>query len=99
MYLLANGLQEINVYYPACFKEKRREKRGWEERRGREVRGQTRPRLTFPSFDVPATCPVAIVILSGWTARLEKAHGKPISTTVRGTQRRGVLGTLGWKVQ
>lgn len=26
--------------------------------------------LTFPSEEVPATCPVAMVILSGWTARL-----------------------------
>lgn len=28
--------------------------------------------LTFPSEEVPATCPVAMVILSGWTARLVK---------------------------
>ena len=27
--------------------------------------------LTLPSEEVPATCPVAMVILSGWTARLE----------------------------
>lgn len=30
--------------------------------------------LTFPSEEVPATCPVAMVILSGWTAKLMKTR-------------------------
>lgn len=33
--------------------------------------------LTLPSKEVPATCPVAMVILSGWTARLQEARGRP----------------------
>lgn len=28
--------------------------------------------VTFPSFVVPATCPVAMVTISGWTARLKR---------------------------
>lgn len=33
--------------------------------------------LTLPSEVVPATCPVAMVILSGWTARLQGVRGRP----------------------
>lgn len=33
--------------------------------------------LTLPSEEVPATCPVAMVILSGWTAKLQGAGGRP----------------------
>lgn len=33
--------------------------------------------LTLPSDEVPATCPVAMVILSGWTARLSGARKRP----------------------
>lgn len=33
--------------------------------------------VTFPSFVVPATCPVAMVTISGWTARLrERTDGQ-----------------------
>ena len=40
--------------------------------------------LTFPSLDVPATCPVAIVTLSGWTARLKRdLHKTSVLTKVQ----------------
>lgn len=39
--------------------------------------------LTFPSLDVPATWPVAIVILSGWTARLKKKKEKKGRSNVK----------------
>lgn len=30
--------------------------------------------LTLPSLDVPATCPVAMVTMSGWMAKLQREH-------------------------
>lgn len=43
--------------------------------------------VTFPSLVVPATCPVAMVTISGWTARLqrERTDGQ-VSVGARGTQ-------------
>ena len=32
-------------------------------------------RITLPSLEVPATCPVAMVTMSGWMAKLKKETG------------------------
>lgn len=43
------------------------------KKKGKE-KGKKDPSLTLPSLDVPATCPVAMVTMSGWMARLQREH-------------------------